>query len=118
MRIGIYDPYLDDLGGGEKYMMTLAECLSKQHDVSVFWDHENDFSMLKKRFSLQLKNITLCRNIFFPQVGFFDKLLKTQKYDVIIFLSDGSIPLTFSKKLFLHVQQPLELQKQFSWKEK
>jgi glycosyltransferase involved in cell wall biosynthesis len=35
-------------------------------------------------------------------------LLETNKYDVLIVLSDGSIPLVLSKKLFLHVQQPLE----------
>ena len=36
MKIGIFDPYLDDLGGGEKYMMKIAQCLGKNHDVSIF----------------------------------------------------------------------------------
>ena len=49
MRIGVFDPYLDDLGGGEKYMMSVASCLSKKHDVTVFWDRKEDFEVFKKR---------------------------------------------------------------------
>ncbi len=108
MKIGIYDPYLDDLGGGEKYMMTIAECLSKNHDVSVFWDNQKDLDGLLQRFSLDLSKVSLKKNIFSSNVGFKEKILETKKYDVIVFLSDGSIPLSLSKKLFIHVQQPLE----------
>lgn len=107
MRIGIYDPYLDDLGGGEKYIVTLAECLAKQHEVNIFWNQPNDLTKVGERFSLDLSNITLVKNIFSPQISFFERSTETKKYDVIIYLSDGSIPLIFSKKLFVHIQQPL-----------
>jgi glycosyltransferase involved in cell wall biosynthesis len=117
MRIGIYDPYFDDLGGGEKYMLTIAECLSRQHEVDLFWDNEKDFAELKKRFSLTLDSIKLHKNIFAPGRNFLNKIAETQKYDVIIVLSDGSIPVTFSKKLFLHIQQPLSHLQGLSWTE-
>ena len=118
MRIGIYDPYLDDLGGGEKYMMTIAECLSADHDVSVFWDNSNDLSAVKDRFSLNLEKVALKKNIFSPHTSFVKKILETRKYDVLIILSDGSIPYVFSKKLFLHIQQPLPQNHISSWKGK
>lgn len=108
MKIGIYDPYLDDLGGGEKYMMTIAECLSKNHEVSVFWDKRQDLDDLLQRFSLDLTKVKLKKNIFSKEVGLWEKLFETKKYDAIILLSDGSIPFTLSKKLFLHFQQPIE----------
>lgn len=108
MKIGIYDPYLDDLGGGEKYMMTIAECLSAKNDVDVFWDEKQDLKNLNQRFSLDLSKINLVPNIFSPKTPIFKKLLETRKYDTIIVLSDGSIPFSLSKKLFLHVQQPLK----------
>ncbi len=112
MKIGIYDPYLDDLGGGEKYMMTIASCLSRKHDVTVFWNNEKDLLAVKDRFNLDLGKVTVSANIFSPQISFFKRLFATKKFDVIIFLSDGSIPLSLSKKLFIHIQQPLsELQK-------
>ena len=42
MRIGIYDPYLDTLSGGEKYMLSAASCLAKEHKVFIFWDKDKD----------------------------------------------------------------------------
>src|SRR3990167_4859149 len=106
MKIGIYDPYLDDLGGGEKYMMTIAQVLSKENEVEVFWDNAADLKELLKRFSLDLSKIKLTPNIFSPKVSTIQRFLKTRKYDFIIFLSDGSIPLV-SSKLLVHIQQPL-----------
>jgi glycosyltransferase involved in cell wall biosynthesis len=108
MRIGVYDPYLDDLGGGEKYMMTIAECLAKEHEVSVFWDVVDDIDAIKKRFSLGLEGVSVVKNIFSPQVGTWERLSETNKYDALIVLSDGSIPLVLSRKLFIHLQQPIE----------
>lgn len=106
MRIGIYDPYLDDLGGGEKYMMTIAQCLSKKNKVEILWDTKEDVEAVAKRFSLDLSNVSLAPNIFTPETSLFKRLLATKNYDALIVLSDGSIPLV-SSRLYLHIQQPL-----------
>ncbi len=108
MRIGIYDPYLDDLGGGEKYMMSIASCLASENEVFVFWDSKEDLEAVAKRFSLNLDKVKLHTNIFSTTVSQWQRLKATHQFDVIIVLSDGSIPLTLSSKLFLHIQQPLE----------
>ncbi len=108
MKIGIYDPYLDDCGGGEKYMLTIASCLSSNHDVTVFWNTREDFENVATRFSLNLSKVKLGANVFGPSVSFLKRVLETRKFDVIIVLSDGSIPLSLSKKLFLHIQRPIE----------
>jgi glycosyltransferase involved in cell wall biosynthesis len=109
MRIGIFDPYLDDLGGGEKYMMTIAQCLSENHTVDIFWDDKKDLVELSKRFPLKLDKTKLVPNIFTSQTSTFKRLVETKKYDAIVFLSDGSLPLITSKKLFVHIQQPLKI---------
>lgn len=116
MKIGIYDPYLDDLGGGEKYMMTIASCLSQQHDVSVFWNNEKDFFAVRDRFNLDLQKVSVSPNIFSPKISFLKRLVATKKFDVIIILSDGSIPWSLSKKLLLHIQQPLDQLQQNAFK--
>lgn len=111
MRIGIFDPYLDDLGGGEKYMMSIAECLSNEHYVSVFWDNKEDVRELSRRFSLDLSKVNFIDNIFSPKVNLLKRLLVTKKFDALIILSDGSIPLTLAKKTFIHLQQPIPMLK-------
>lgn len=105
MKVGIYDPYLDDLGGGEKYIASIAECLSKNSDVILFWNDTEDFKKLQERFSLDLSKVKISKNIFAKDFGFLKRLKESKKYDVLIVLSDGSIPLVFSK-LFIHIQQP------------
>ena len=38
MKAAIYDPYLDTLGGGERYMITAAQVLSENgYKVDVEW---------------------------------------------------------------------------------
>ncbi len=107
MRIGIYDPYLDDMGGGEKYMLTMASCLSEKHDVSLFWDEPRDLDIVLSRFSIDLSKVKLIQNIFSPHVSTVKRLIESMKFDAIIVLSDGSIPTLLSKKTFIHAQQPL-----------
>lgn len=118
MRIGIYDPYFDDLGGGEKYMMTVAEVLSHGHEVVIFWDNEGDFEQFKKRFNLDLEKVSLHKNIFSSTFSLWQRMKLSSSFDILIVLSDGSIPVVLSKKLFLHIQQPITEIKNLSWKEK
>lgn len=109
MRIGIFDPYLDDLGGGEKYMMTLAQCLSQDNRVTVFWDKQEDLEKVAERFALDISKIALRNNIFSSKYPFVKRCLESLKYDAIIVLSDGSIPFVLSRKLFVHFQQPFPM---------
>lgn len=118
MKIGIFDPYLDTLGGGEKYMLTLASCLSKKHEVSLFWDREKEQEIKRgaqKRFGFNLENIHFVNNIFSPKIPLLQKLWESQKYDVIVYLSDGSIPVTCKKNLIIHFQFPVEWVKESFW---
>jgi len=108
MKIAIYDPYLDTKGGGERYMLTLAECLSSIHEVHVLWNKVSDVSIAAERFGLNLSRVKLSENIFDTKINKLKKANLTRQYDVIIFLSDGSIPLVFSKYLILHMQHPVE----------
>lgn len=106
MLIGIYDPYLDDLGGGEKYMLTMASCLSKNHEVHLFWDNPDDLHIVTQRFSLDISKVKVVENIFSRKFSLINRLKKSREYDIAIVLSDGSIPFVWSR-LFLHIQQPI-----------
>ena len=111
MKIGIFDPYLDTLGGGEKYILTAALCLAKEHKVSIFWDVNDtpDFKKrAKERFGFDFDNVNFTSNIFSPKISLFNRIQKVREYDYIIYLSDGSIPLTLTKNLIIHFQFPVE----------
>lgn len=105
MKIGLYNPYYDGLGGGERYTLTLASHWSQFHDVSLFWDDPNILSVSELRFGLDLSHVRIAPNVF-KNGNIFEKLLASRKYDLIFFLSDGSIPATLAKHNILHFQVP------------
>lgn len=105
MKIGLYNPYYDGLGGGERYTLTLAGHWSKTHDVSVFWDDPNILSISESRFGLDLSRVRVTPNVF-KNGNIFEKLFASRKYDLIFFLSDGSIPMSLARHNILHFQVP------------
>lgn len=110
MKIGVFDPYLDSLSGGEKYILTVAECLLSEHEVSIFWDPSSEQEIknkAKEKFDLNLDQLKFVPNIFTKNISLVKRFLLSQKYDLIIFLSDGSLPFVASR-LFIHFQFPVE----------
>ena len=76
-RAAIYDPYLDTLGGGERYCLTVAEILLKHgYKVDLFWSGNQDLiKKAEQRFSLNLENLNLVPDIFQikpQQIDFFE----------------------------------------------
>ena len=144
LKAAIYDPYLDTLGGGERYCLSVAEILLKnKYKVDIFWSGNQDIlSVAAKRFNLNLENINIIPDIFglvpknidliedanlktihsrpLPSLNLFQKLKSIyqkykvlSQYDLVFYLSDGSIPLLFSKKNLLHVQVPLIIKENY-----
>jgi glycosyltransferase involved in cell wall biosynthesis len=105
MKIGLYDPYFDSYGGGERYILTLARHWSETHDVKIFWDDTRMLSEAEERFDMNLGNVEAVPNIFAGK-NLLRKLSATTAYDCILFLSDGSVPMSFAKYNILHFQVP------------
>lgn len=111
MKIGIFDPYLDSLSGGEKYILTAVTCLvSLGHEVSIFWDAKAEREIKSKaleKLGIDITKVAFAENIFAKERPLLWRFFESKKYDAIIFLSDGSIPFVASK-LFVHFQFPVE----------
>lgn len=114
MRVAIYSPYLDTLGGGERYIATIAEILSEQHSVDLLLDeHLHSFGMdtlkrqLSERFNLDLSKVNLIKAPIGKESNFLNRVIFLKKYNSLIYLTDGSIFYPTSKKNILHIQTPL-----------
>lgn len=105
MRIGFYNPYLDALGGGERYTLTLASHWSSHHSVHVFWDDDQIKNEVQRRLNIDLSRLKITQNIFRGK-NLSKKALLSHKYDLIFFLSDGSLPFSLAKNNILHFQNP------------
>lgn len=98
MKAAIYNPYLDTLGGGERYTMGVARALvAKDYRVDVEWKDTSIKEKLEKRFGIDLSN-----------VNFIENINRGDGYDVCFWVSDGSIPILRARKNFLHFQFPFK----------
>lgn len=107
MKIAISSPYLDTLGGGERYILTIAEHLSKNHQVVIFWDGENLTPAVKERLNLDISKVRFQKDI--QKFKIINKYQILKDFDLHIVVSDGSIPIGFAKKNILHFQVPFKI---------
>ncbi len=106
MKSVVYSPYLDSLGGGERYMMTIAELLGEKGEVDIVWPDASIQQQIEQRFNLHLHNTQFIDSI--TQKNLLKRFKQLRKYDVCVYLSDGSFPLGHAKKNILHLQIPFE----------
>lgn len=120
-KILIVSPYLDHLGGGERYMLSVASVLeSMGHQIYFGWDNLSEITTLADMFGLTLKSPKLdpsIKQLYFAgnQLSMY---LATRPYDLVIYLSDGSIPLLGGRKNIIHMQVPFHDVGGRSWKNK
>lgn len=115
----IVSPYLDHLGGGERYMLSVAEVVEKLgYSVYFAWDNLKEIQELsmmlgirleEPRLAPEVKNLYSARN---PAKMFF----ATRGYDAVVYLSDGSIPLLGGARNIVHMQVPFHDVHGTSWK--
>jgi glycosyltransferase involved in cell wall biosynthesis len=96
MKASIYNPYLDTLGGGERYTMAVAMVLRDHgYQVKIEWSNSQIIEQLENRFGFNLKNIEVV-----PSIN------KGDGSDLCFWVSDGSVPLLKARKNLLHFQVP------------
>jgi len=109
-KAAVFDPYLDTIGGGEVYTSSVIECLLKQgFQVNLFWKDETIKKTIKKFLGINIDPIVIDTKgyeLFSKRGQWLQKRQLTHRYDVVFFLSDGSIPPLFSKNNILHFQIP------------
>ncbi len=115
MKIGIYSPYLDTAGGGEKYMLLIAESLIEGNQVDILLDkHLNEIGIENiKSKNQKFHGLDLSKFNFIPApLGVGSSLLQRNKffknYDWIFINSDGSWFYSTAKNSIIHFQIPFQ----------
>ena len=94
MKAAIFNPYLDTVGGGERYSMSFAKVLKDHgYEVDVQWKNSSIQNKLEMRFGINLDGFNFVKDI-----------KRGDGYDICFWVSDGSIPLLRARKNFLHFQ--------------
>lgn len=105
----IVTPYLDNLGGGERYMFSIASALESTGQLIYFsWNSLERIKKITKEFNLKLTNPLIDPEILslYKSSSALKMYLRTKAYDYVFYLSDGSIPFLGGKKNIIHFQVP------------
>jgi glycosyltransferase involved in cell wall biosynthesis len=110
-RVALYSPYIPKhLGGGERYLLSVAEYFSGSYETSVLVREKVDISSVRERyeeaFHLDLSRVDFTQTKIGTDAPWLDKLRETARYDVLYYLTDGSLFFSLARKNILHIQFP------------
>ena len=110
-QAAVYSPYLDTIGGGEVYTAAVTQCLiGNGFEVDLFWNSKNIIARLKNFLGIDISQVEINISgfrLFSHRGKIIEKINLTKTYDLVFYVSDGSIPFLFSKKNILHFQIPM-----------
>lgn len=106
-RAALFNPYLDVLGGGEKYILSILKVLEDEgYMLDIFWD-TNLQKEFKVKFNLSFNYlINFVPNLFDDKFGFLNKLIKLKKYEYFFHVTDGSYFFSRAKNNFIYAMVP------------
>ncbi len=108
----LFDPYMTTLGGGERYVLSFALGLIKEgYSVELAWPTKTEINLAQKRFGLNLSKVILnpeAYALFSRKSSIPERRTYTKKYDLVFWVSDGSLPFLFSKNNLVHLQVPFK----------
>ncbi len=115
MHIAIYSPYLDTVGGGEKYILTLAKVLAEDHRVDLLLDlhlQTLELEQLKLRIErihgMDLSSLNFAKAPIGNGSKFLERMLYLRRFDYLFLVTDGSLFFASAKKNIIHFQVPFE----------
>ncbi len=102
-KVALFDPYLNTLGGGEKYILSILKVLNDEgYEITIFWD-KNLSVEIKNRLSLNFNQLKFLPNIF-KNKSFSLSTLKT--FDLFFYITNGSYFFSGAKKNFIYAMVP------------
>lgn len=117
-RAALFDPYFDTIGGGEVYTASVAECLiHKGYQVDLFWEEEGIRQKIHKYLGIDIRDAKINGRgfqLFSKKGNLLQKWLLARQYDLIFYVSDGSVPFLFSRNNILHFQIPFTIRQGLS----
>ncbi|MEK7513816.1 MAG: glycosyltransferase family 4 protein [Patescibacteria group bacterium] len=109
MKIGLYSPFLaENIGGGERYLLTVAECLLAEHQVDLILPYIP--AGLKEKFvnnfNLKLDKLNLVVGPFAPGHSAWERARFTAGYDIFYYMTDASFFIPRAKLNAVHFMIP------------
>lgn len=106
-KIALYDPYLNILGGGERYVLSILKVFeSHGYECSIFWNTDVTKEM-EQKFGIKFHTLNFIPHIF-PSTTL--KTLRTLRtFNYFLYVTDGSYFFSSAKHNYIYAMVPQEL---------
>lgn len=105
-KVALYDPYMDTLGGGEQYMLSVLKTLEDEgYDVTLFWK-EDLTKKIKEKFGYEFRNLHVDSSGFHGNKSSLSRWWHLGNFDLFFYITDGSYFFSGAKKNFLYAMVP------------
>ncbi len=102
----IYDPYLDTLGGGERYILSIAQVFDEcGFEITLMGKHQVTKEDIKNRFGMEFTNLKLKATIF-SKSNTFKKTIFTSDFDYFFYVTNGSYFSSLASKNYVYAMVP------------
>jgi len=102
--VGLYTPYLDVMGGGEKHILSILHVFdSCGYNVVLHWDTDLSHE-IKSKLQLSFKNLTFAKS--FRSLSWFEKAQKISRYEWFFYVTDGSYFFSSAKHTAIFCMVP------------
>lgn len=107
IKVGVYDPFLDTLGGGEKYILSILDVFAEQKaEITIFW-YKDLTKEINNRFSLHYINrMEWLPNIFLSENSSIKTFQTLKRFDYFFYVTDGSYFFSSARKNFIYAMIP------------
>ncbi len=105
MKVGIYSRYWQIFGGGEKYLLDIAQYLSRKGEIYLL-SNENFKQKANKFFNIKLDRIHFLPEETVRTKNILKRLIHLRQLDILFYMTDGSVFFPFSRKNFFILQSP------------
>jgi glycosyltransferase involved in cell wall biosynthesis len=119
LQIGLYSPFMsDNIGGGERYLLTVADCLLKSNQkVDLILQSDSTITDKEKlelknkfiqNFNLDLQDLNIINGPFGLNSSMLDRIKFTKEYDAFYYMTDGSFFIPAAKRNIIHFMIPFK----------
>lgn len=105
-KAALYNPYLDSMGGGERHTLSILQILQQEgYDISIFWDKPMNKEILNT-LGIEFKKEPDYIGGVFPTTSLMKKLQILSKFDIFIYVTDGSYFFSSARRNYVFCMVP------------
>jgi len=105
-KVAVVDPYLDVMGGGEKHILSIAKIFDESDfQIDLLWRDKNIIPEIQEKLGLSFNNLHIIEN-FLNDSDVLDKLSRTNDYDFLLYVTDGSYFMSSAKNNYVFAMYP------------